>query len=94
MNTKWVKGSDLDWTEQQSALRRFVHRYTGNHRPAWSRAEWKDGKEYPLQFADDADWLANTRFAVTKSGKLHRGVRHCESNPTWPNSPELRRVAA
>jgi hypothetical protein len=79
-------GSELSQSEQQEALNRFVHRYTGNHKPQWVMHH-----KTPLQFKDDADWLAHTRFAVTKAGKLHNGVKYCQSSPTWPNNPELRK---
>lgn len=88
--TVYVLGTDMPYPAQQEALRRFVHRYTGDNKPEWARGEWKDGKPYPLQFADDREWLANTRFAVTKRGTLSKAVRCCESSPTWPNNPELR----
>lgn len=72
-------GSELGWQEKQAVLRSYVYRYTGDHRPGWAKPD------SPVQFKDDADWLANTKFAVTKAGGLDKRVNHCESNPTWPN---------
>jgi len=86
----WVKGSKLSINIRRQVLSTFSHRFTGSHRPAWANGIWKDGLTYPLQFVDDADWLANTLFAVTESGILARSVDYCISNPTWPNNPELR----
>ena len=81
----WVKGNTLRPEAQKQALARFVHRYTGDHRPAWVNAhKWKGDQEYPLQFKDDKDWLLNTWFCITKDGSIHDGVDHCESTPTWP----------
>ena len=91
--TKQVLGTDLPLAMQQEALRKFANRYTGDHKPTWALGEWKDGKPYPLHFASDKEWLANTRFHVTASGHLSRRHRYCESCPTWPNNPELRRGA-
>ena len=68
----------------------FVHRYTGDHKPAWTKQEWKDGKSYPLQFKDDQDWLDNTSFPITNKGTIDRKVDHCFSTPTLPDNPELR----
>lgn len=79
-----TKGSLLRPAEQAEALARFVHRHTKDHRPAWARHE-----EYPVQFASDAEWLANTVFRTNKDGTLH-ATAHCESAPTWPDNPELR----
>lgn len=88
MNTLF--GSELSPDQQRAALARFVHRFTGEHVPEWSKRPWKDGKTYPLQFKDDADWLAHTRFVVTPSGRLCNRATSCYSCPTWPNNPELR----
>lgn len=87
---EWVLGSQLSSKLQREVLSMFVHRFTGNHRPAWSREEWKDGMPYPLQFRDDQDWLNHTHFAITSKGTLDRREQYCMSNPTWPNNPELR----
>ncbi len=83
--TKWVKGTQLSLTDQESVLRGFVHRYTGDHKPFWVTIGT------PLQFASDSEWLENTEFKVNKSGQLSRRNRFCRSNPTFPLSPELRR---
>jgi len=64
----------------------FVHRYTGEHTPQWVKQN-----PAPLHFKDDADWLNNTYFEITKKGELSRKVNSCESTPTWPNNPELRK---
>lgn len=88
---KWVKGSELFSEDQQHALRCFVHRFTGEHKPDWARKPWKDGKPYPVQHATDADWLNETRFAVRSDGRLDQRVQHCEGTPSWPFNPELRK---
>jgi hypothetical protein len=88
---RFLLGSELAPAVQRDVLRRFPHRFTGDHRPAWARGIWKGGKPYPLQFASDADWLARARFVVKADGSLDERVTHCESSPTWPNNPELRR---
>lgn len=85
-------GTELHPDDQRHVLSTYVHRHTGEHKPAWAKAEWKDGKPYPVQFKDDAEWLANTRFAVKKDGRLNMRVNHCMSDPTWPDNPELRKT--
>lgn len=84
----WRLGSELSPAVQREALSAFVHRYTRDHVPAWARTA--DPKAfpngvYPVKFASDADWLANTMFAVTRKGLLDKRVKHCESSPTWPD---------
>lgn len=84
-------GTDLTASQQADALRAFVHRFTGQHKPDWARTLRPNGTAYPVQFADDADWLAHTTFAVNKDGSFNRRVHYCESSPTWPNNPEMRK---
>ena len=86
---KPVLGSALSPENRQDALSRFVHRFTGDHRPAWAAVGREDRTPFPVQFANDADWLAHTIFHITEDGRIS-GRRGCESSPTWPNNPELR----
>lgn len=88
-----ILGSKLSAALQEEAKRLYVHRFTGEHKPFWATRPMPSGAPYPLQFADDADWLAHTHFEITKKGEFSRRVMHCQSNPTWPDNPELRRVA-
>lgn len=88
-----VLGSRLGPYMQSEVKRVFVHRFTGDHRPCWVDKPMPNGQPYPLQFADDADWLANTYFWMTKRGELCKRTRHCESHPTWPNDPYIRTAA-
>ena len=89
---KMLFGSSLRPEVQTECLRRFVHRFTGEHLPQW--ATRPDCEACPVQFADDWDWLAHTRFHVTKTGKLDGRFDSCESSPTWPFNPELRKPVA
>lgn len=84
-------GTELDPSDQDHVLAAYVHRFTREHKPEWANKPWKDGKPYPLQFDSDADWLANTTFAVRKNGRLDHRVQDCQSNPTWPDNPELKK---
>lgn len=88
---RYVLGTELTAEDRQRVLSAFVHRYTREHKPQWANQPWKDGKPYPVQFASDADWLAHTRFAVRPNGRIDRRIHSCESNPTWPDNPELRK---
>lgn len=87
-------GTELSAADRAHVLRAYVHRFTRDHVPAWAREPRPDGTAYPVQFDSDSDWLANTRFAVTKAGRLDGRSRYCESRPTWPDNPELRKAAA
>lgn len=87
---KQLTGDKLSPAVQRDALAQFVHRYTGDHKPAWAREYRSDGTVYPLQFASDAEWLANTTFTVRDDGQLALNHRYCASRPTWPQNPELR----
>lgn len=72
-------GTELSEADQKHALAAYVHRSTREHRPFWYRGFDK------VCFKDDAEWLANTRFPVTKAGRIDRRAYRCESNPTWPD---------
>ena len=79
--------NELTQTQQRQVLNSYIHRFTGQHKPSWV----KDITITPCQFKDDKDWLEHTRFYVTKNNQLSKRHRYCESNPTWPNNPELRK---
>jgi hypothetical protein len=81
-----MKGSELRSDQQREVLSSYIHRYTKDHVPRWAKST-----KYPVQFESDSDWLEHTQFAVANSGELDKRVRHCMSNPTWPDNPELRR---
>lgn len=84
-------GSELNEKARKCALQTFIHRWTRDHCPAWLfDYPPRSVNPIPVQFASDQDWLANTRFTVTKAGNLDAKVHRCESNPTWPDNPELR----
>ena len=83
-------GNLLHPDDQKHVLRRFVHRYTGNHKPDWVNSNRMIKRAMPVQFKDDAEWLANTQFRVRDDGRLDKRVSYCMSNPTWPYNPELR----
>lgn len=78
-------GSRLSLDDQKEVLSRYCHRYTRDHKPQWAKRPRTDGSNYPVQFASDQEWLANTEFAVTKTGRLDRSVDFCDSRPTWPD---------
>jgi hypothetical protein len=84
----WVSGSDLSPEEREHVKRAYVHRFTGQHKPDWVSRPRPNGKPYPLHFKDDDDWLRNTKFDVTKGGRLSRRTKHSQSNPTFPNGIE------
>lgn len=92
--SRTARGCSLHPADQRFVLAAYVHRFTGDHIPAWALKPRPDGSTHPLQFADDAEWLANSRFAVRRCGRLDQRVKQCFSTPTWPNNPELRRAAA
>ena len=86
-----LKGSQLRIEVQNEAKNRFTQRFTAEHTPAWAKKPMPNGNAYPVQFASDAEWLENTTFVVNTDGTLSRKVRSCDSSPTWPNNPELRK---
>lgn len=88
-----ILGTHLCERLQRECKARFVHRFTKEHKPTWATERGWNGRPFPVQFASDADWLAHTYFHVTKKGELSNRHSYCESTPTWPNNPELRKDA-
>jgi hypothetical protein len=76
-----ILGSELGALAQAYAKRRFVHRFTKEHKPQWAYCNYGTKPH----FASDADWLAHTFFWVTKAGKISERHKYCESSPTWPD---------
>jgi len=85
-----IRGIDLHPIDRQHVLATYVHRYTGDHKPNWAKRDRANDKPYLVQFANDQEWLEHSYFTVTKQGRLDKRVKRCESNPTWPDNPELR----
>lgn len=83
--TQYVAGDRLPAALQEVVKRRFMHRFTMEHQPAWAREAAPNGKFYAPQYLSDREWLANTLFAVTERGLLDERVEYCESrSATWP----------
>lgn len=78
-------GCHLHPDDQRYVLAAYVHRYTGDHTPGWATVPRECGGCYPMQFTNDQEWLAHTRFRVRQDGRLDGRVHCCESNATWPN---------
>lgn len=86
-----ARGDTLSPEDRAHVLRSYLHRYTRTHRPGWAKKGTWNGLPFPVQFATDEEWLANTDFAVTANGRLDLRSRYCMSTPTWPDNPELRK---
>lgn len=93
-------GHQLSPALRREALAAFVHRYTAEHVPSWSRTPAPNGRHYAPQYRSDREWLDKTRFPITRSGqgiRLKSGSNigntiHCESNdPSWPYGQWLDR---
>jgi len=89
-------GHQLSPALRREALAAFVHRYTAEHVPSWSRTPAPNGRHYAPQYSSDTEWLDKTRFPITRS---RQGIRlksgtsiYCESNdPSWPYGQWLDR---
>jgi antirestriction protein ArdC len=92
-------GHQLAPALRREALTAYVHRYTAEHVPSWSRKPAPNGRHYAPQYQNDSEWLDKTRFPITRS---RQGIRlksgstanttHCESNdPSWPYGQWLDR---
>ena len=89
-----ARGDLLPLAIQDHCLRAYVHRFTRQHVPQWSKKPRDNGEPYPVQFASDSEWLARTLFPVTVSAKgvIKERSGACWSNASWPDNPELRKT--
>lgn len=71
--------------DQAILLGAFQDRYTGDNKPVWAGAK---ESLYPVQFANDMEWLTHTRFAISPlTRRLDRRIKRCWETPTWPGDP-------
>ena len=97
-------GHQLNPALRREALAAYVHRYTAEHVPSWSRTPAPNGRHYAPQYLSDREWLDKTRFPITRSGQgirlksgsnngnTTRNTIYCESNdPSWPYGQWLDR---
>ena len=73
-----MRASDMSEENQRLILERATKRYTGDFTPEW--AHKIPNSEQRKSFDTDKEWLENTFFSVSKSGKLHQYFR------TWATS--------
>lgn len=87
-----TKGIYLTKDDQRYVLQTYVNRHTGDHRPANLRLTTPVAGHLnnPIQFLNDRDWLAHAYFTTTKSGRLDKRVKACESYPTWPEGQPIK----
>lgn len=78
MIAKLVKGENLTAAQVKQVKAAFVHRFTGEHVPAWAKQPRPDGTAYEPMYATDADWIADKAFYVHKDGQIASTPHHCE----------------
>lgn len=69
------RGSELSKEDQVYVKAAYVYRNVKG------RAMPPLQSSFPVQFENDEEWLENTYFHVTKSGRLDGRYRHCTSYP-------------
>lgn len=72
----YLRGSELDYSVRREVLARFCNRMTVENIARYPYLKsMMDGYRMPI--ITDAQWLAHTQFAVTKTGKLDKREKHC-----------------
>lgn len=77
----WILGTALHPDDRRHVLAQFVHRMTFEMQarfPDFAIRMKRDG--YRMPDRTDAEWLANTRFAVKKNGRLDARFSRCETS--------------
>lgn len=72
--------------EQAKAM--YVHRFTMEHQPAWSRKPCSPSWHYAPQFASDREWYDLGRFNEER-GEGWRDTGMISGEPTWPLGERL-----
>jgi hypothetical protein len=69
----------------ETALRRYVHRFTMEHVPGWARFLAPGGQYYAPQFGSDREWYDNTLFPGEPGNPHVPGSGACyTTGQTWP----------
>jgi hypothetical protein len=67
------------------AVRRYVHRFTMEHTPAWAQQQAPNGSYYAPQFRTDREWYENTKFPPDNPFANGPQDTSCyTSGQTWP----------
>ena len=76
---KYILGTELSPSAKTEALERYVYRMTFESVKLWPHiAKQMTNGGYRMTLITDAQWLASTRFAVTRDGNLNKRQRYCE----------------
>lgn len=86
----------------EAAKRLYVHRFTMEHVPHWSRFPVAGGDFYAPQFRTDQEWYDNTLFPgepgnpqVPDNVRSRQSEYHCyTTGQTWPLGQWLKRPYA
>lgn len=68
----------------EDAKRRFVHRYTMEHKPAWAKLPC-NGRFYAPQYSTDQEWFDKTKFPGERGYPFGDRESDCySSGQSWP----------
>lgn len=68
----------------EQARRQFVHRFTMEHVPGWSRNPMNDGQFYAPQFKTDREWYDAHRFPGDEGLSVREEHSESIAPETWP----------
>ena len=72
----------------KDAKRKYVHRFTLEHVPAWATPPRTNGTFYAPHFSSDSEWYDASVFPGEAG--LHGNSEYCETNnQTWPLGQDL-----
>jgi hypothetical protein len=73
------------------ACRRYVHRFTMEHVPAWTRKPRPDGTYYAPHYRSDAEWYERTAFPGEPGNPGFPRNSCFSTDQTWPVGQSLDR---
>jgi len=74
---KYRKGEELTETQKKEVLARYVHRFTGEHKPYWANKPMPNGDSYKPTHETDLEWIHDHSFAVKSDGSFDQRVNSC-----------------
>jgi hypothetical protein len=85
-----VHGKKLTPAQHKEVLNAFVHRHTGEHKPAWAKEKMPNGNTYKPTHPTDKEWVHDHAFHVNKkTGHLSAKHQHAEPGFMAEASPAM-----
>jgi hypothetical protein len=80
VNEELIHGKKLNPEQHKKVLSAYVHRHTGEHKPAWAKKPMQNGQAYKPTHATDKEWVHDHAFHFNK-GTNNLSAKHKYAEP-------------